>query len=217
MKTIRLKLVRYFILGGLLSFVLFLFISLVSRSQNRSSILGPTAVFTAAQGDQSVATNVQDASSKLHLQEFHRVEVKDGRPVWEVRASEAKHFPEDNLIHVNQAALTVYRRGESPIEVRSKAARLLANGASLTKAVLEGEIAVHVDESVEISTDLATFDVAEQVITAPEHVVIKGPGYQIQGDGLRFLVDSKQFEFSRNVQSEFDQGAKGPRQGDAWK
>lgn len=208
MVVFKLKLFRKFLLVGLFLCGSFILFSLVSRSKSRSSILGPTSVFSGG-AVPSAGEAAEQAPSKIHLQEFHRVEVKDGVPIWEVKAEEAKHFPEENLIHVNKAYLKIYRKGESPVEISSKAARLFADATSLKTAVLEGDISVKIDTSLEVDAQLATFDVSSQLITAPDSVKVRGPGYEIEGDGMKFLVDKRQFELARNVRSRFEQNQRG--------
>src|SRR5262245_18802407 len=84
-----------------IAYLLFLGGVVIFRSSTRASVLSSIGTDLA-----TLPENVSDQSggsvtSKLLLEDFHRIEVKNGRPVWEIRAKDAKYYPKDFVIHVN--------------------------------------------------------------------------------------------------------------------
>ncbi len=194
---------------GLGAFLLFLITTAFLRSSNRGSLL--------SSGKQSIpesllggAGNGREEASEVHLQEFHRVEVKEGKPAWEIHAREARFFPDQKLTHVNDASLTIYRAKNSFVGMRSKAAKLFMNGTSLSKADLEGDVVVSIDDSVFTQTDFATYDVQTGLVKAPGHVSINGSGFEIKGTGLEAIVENHEMTLQDNVTSRFDSWADVP-------
>ncbi len=181
----------------------------VYRSSNRTSVL------SAINNDAAtLPENMSDQSagvlSKLLLEDFHRVEVKNGRPVWEIRAKDAKYFPKDLVIHVNEAQLKIYseKRG---VRVKAEAAKLYRSETSLARAALDGNIVIETGDGMFIHTDSAEFDAVAKVFQAPAGVEIHGEGFSVKGEGFRFYVESGIVSFSRNVQCSFETGAKIPQ------
>ncbi len=199
-------------IGGI-AFICLLIAVMAYRSSNRSSIIGAGEIISDANTTDSSPVG-SGKESRLHLQDFHRVEVKDGKPSWEVRAKEAKFFAEENLTHVNDANLIFYREKNSKINVSAQVATLhhgaseegnsTSSTASLGKAELEGNLIILVDDSVTIKSDYALYDAVKGEIVAPNDVVIEGPQFTVSGKGLRFTIDSQEIELIENVQSRFE-------------
>ncbi len=199
-----------FLLAGCLFFS-FLVITAIVKSVGRRSVLfveSPTA-------EQSTEFNSLDqlktASSKLRLQDFHRVEVKGGRSVWEVKAKDARYYPSRNVTHVNDADVVIYRSADSSVRITSRAAKLHLSENALDRAELEGSVLVVLDDGVTIDTEYAVYDAATQEINAPGRVVIKGEGYQVEGIGLDVEIDNEIVKLSDRVYSAFEPDAKAPR------
>ncbi len=125
------------------SFILLLIMLVFFRSVDRHSLVSHDS------GDEprSAAAAVS-GGSELHLQEFHRVEVKNGKKMWEVRATDAKYFPADSIVHVNDAEVMVYQAKGEPVGFRARSARLLLAGDSLQSAELEGNVIVQVTKTI---------------------------------------------------------------------
>ncbi|MCB0358712.1 MAG: LPS export ABC transporter periplasmic protein LptC [Bdellovibrionales bacterium] len=143
-------------------------------------------------------------TSALRLQDFHRIQVKDGRPVWEVRASDAMYYSAEELAHVNDAHVTMYREDGSAVRIRARAGKLHLSGQSLERAELEGDVHVALDESMNLVTERATYDSVAQLLICPDFARVFGPGYTVEGNELRAHVDTRVATFGANVRSRFE-------------
>jgi len=203
---------RHFFLLVLFAFLLFLAGQLIIRSMKRHSIFEGNAVFQL--DDKSFAELDLSArdGSKLHLQDFHRVEVKNGARVWEVMAKDAKYYADDAITHVNDASVVIYRSGQSSIELSSKAARLYLDDKSrgVDRVHLEGETKVTINQSLHVESELATYDSKGSVVTVPGEALVSGDGFEIHGRGLAFDVVSEQISINSDVHSIFLPGAEAP-------
>lgn len=208
------RLLRYLFLGLAVGFLVFLGFMVYTRSKDRQSVIHP--INSAATNSAVVSANAgsgkdSDAgNSELHLQEFHRVEVKDGRTLWEVRAQDARYFVDQGVTQVNEVMLRVYRENGSPLDLRAKAAKLHLQNDSLKEVELQGSISVQDQDGFSVYSELAYFDVSQGVIRSPSRVIVKGQGYELEGVGMELLLESQQVSLVEQVRSEFTLGAKPP-------
>ena len=178
------------------------------RSSQRHSVVNFGDFTGGAQS--GIVSEQANSLSKLTLEDFHRVEVKHGRTVWEVRAKDAKYYPQDFVTHVNSAELTIFREKQDDVVVKSDAAKLYMGGATLSRAVLDGNIHIAGDNGLQVKTQAAEFDAAAKVFSADGSVNISGTGYEVNGQGFRYAVESGLLTFARDVHCRFDSGAKMP-------
>ena len=197
-----------FLVFGIM-FFLYLVGSSLLTSRDRLSLSMINTL--SSTGEQTVISHHDgDDVSKLRIQDFHRLEVKDGRPVWEIRARDANYFHLQATTHVNDATVTVYRPKQRPVTIHADVGRLTINGSTLLGAVLEGHVSVAVEDSLTAEAQHAEYQATSRVITAPDLVKINGNGYLVSGEGMEMQIDTENITIRRNVISHFDPGAKVP-------
>ena len=209
MSAIKIRKIQGIFLLFAVAFFLFLVAAIVSRSTGRSSLWG-------SERDTSLSESLplpkvsDNNQSEIHLQDFHRVEVKEGRKLWELRAKDAKYFASEGVTQVNEAAMIIYRPEQPAVNVSSRSAKLYLEGESLSRVELEGDIVVAIDNSIEMRSGLAFLDMTQRLLRAPAHATLAGPGYEVQGVELEVDIDQQNVRFYRDVESRFEQGAKVP-------
>jgi len=188
------------LVGG--SFLVFIIVSsfLASRSKTKGT------VFTQSQSEAD--SKVQ--SSQLFLQDFSRIMLKHGKKTLEVKATSGKFLPQDAITYLTQAEVKVQRENGKVVKFRSRNARLFMDGDQVHRADLEGEVVVQFEEGLEVHSELATYDADTQQIKVPDHAIIQGTAYQIEGDGLEADIDSEVIRILRDVRSKFEKGAAMP-------
>lgn len=191
------RLQRFFLLFGVL-FVLSLLASIIVRSVLRPSTLRST----------ESEAGLTQSSSQLHLQEFNRVQVKEGKPVWEIKAKDAKYFTQENITQVSQPDLLVHRQKDEPLRLKGKLAKLVLDGEALKRAEVEGSVAVDLNQTTTMKTESGTYTTDTQLLTAPGAVYIVGRGFIVQGKGMTFAVESEELTLHSDVSTMFEQGAR---------
>lgn len=187
--------------------------TLMIRSQQRKSILEGEAL-DGEQGSFSELSSAGKRGTRLHLQNFHRVEVRDGRPVWEVKARNANYFAQDFVAHVNDPSVIIHRSEQSVVSLKSEAGRLYLKDESILRAELEGKIVVAFEDSVTIYADFAVYNARERHIEAPGAVTVTGKGFEVRGVGADLLIDDQIVKFLDQVNSRFSPEAKPPEASD---
>ena len=180
------------------------------RSRQRTSIFSAVDAHATAANQFAGMAEPSAEGSKLFLQEFRRIEIKNGQPAWEVEATDAQHYSKEGVTHLNDAKLIVYREQDSKVRLTAKSAKLRSQGDTLARAELLGDIVVSLDSDLVLETQLALYHILTGKITAPERVNILGEGYSIKGDKLSANLNAQTLKLSGNVVSVFTPGAKAP-------
>lgn len=188
--------------GAGVAFVVFLALSVGYRSGMRSSS-GPLGS-ALAPGQAPVKG---DEPSKLHVEEFFRVQVQQGRETCEVRAHDAKYYAQDNVTFVTSAEVKVFRRKKKPVLISADSARLYLEGDTMKHVNLQGNVRVEIENSAVLKTDMADYDADTQYVSAPGFVTISGPGYETSGSGMEMQVDADTVTLLKDVKSRYEQGA----------
>lgn len=189
------------------AFALVLMLTVGIRSEARRSVLSDRG-----EGSSGVmGSDPDETGTRIQLQDFHRVEVKDGRPVWEVRAKDAQYFAQQRLTHVNDSAVTVYRRDRSVVHINAASAKLYMTQESVDRAELEGNVVVNLGESGTVKTDMAVYQARTREIVAPGRVNIEGSGYEVTGERLNLDLERQLVTLSERVKSRFSAKAEIPK------
>ena len=202
---------RFLQRGVLLLLAAFLLIfvgNIFYRSQTRASFSSGADVLGSNVG---VGTDDASSQSDFQLTEFHRVEVKDGKRIWEIEAFEAKYYPEEELTHVNDARVVIHQEDGTRIVIRSKGAKLHMPKKQLSRAELEGDIVLTVHDEMVIHTETATYDVLDKRIFAPGIVSINGRGFEVDGIGMEVDIAAEEIQLLDDVTSLIHANAEVPR------
>jgi LPS export ABC transporter protein LptC len=125
-----------------------------------------------------------------HIQNFHRVKVKNGHMVWEIKAEDAQYYEKDNSVVVRAPEVSVYTSaGTLEAWLTSKDGRLALEGEDkeVSSVTLTGAVVVWLND-LELQTDVATYERERDLITAPGPVVIKGRDLDVHAQGMEVDV-----------------------------
>ena len=126
----------------------------------------------------------------IHLQDFHRTDIKDAIKRWEVRANDAVHYMNEGITRAHKASVIIYRTDGSTVLLEAANARIVSSKGVVSKVELEGEIKVTLNNEIKITTNVAAFEESLGRVVTPSRVFLEGPGYSITGVGLELEVDT---------------------------
>ena len=192
-----------------LGFLLLLIAMVLINSSKRSSVLGADTSSSMSEEYFTGLSQPGSDSSRLRLQDFHRVAIKDGRTIWEVRASDAQYYSAEGISHLNKASLILYQKDDSTIALKADAAKLHMTESGLSRAELLGNVVVNWENAMQIHTESALYELESSKISAPEWVKIDGDGYIVEGEGLYAHIDEQRVTLARNVKSVFTENNSG--------
>lgn len=175
------------------------------------------AVSAASRSRQHTKSVLSEGSSRepvpasgVRLQDFSRVQIKEGKKSWEIKAQDAQFVAAENITHVTSPVITFPREGKEPVIVHAERARLFMAGENVERAELEGSVKVELGTGTIVYSDFAVYESETDQIEAPGKVLISGEGYETRGDGLELNIRTEEVYLLRDVSSKFNRGAKVP-------
>ena len=136
-----------------------------------------------------------------HMQNFHRIKVKNGHMEWEIKADDAQYYQKQNEIVVLVPEVTIYtEQGVQRAWLTGKEAHLglVDDGKEVGSMELRGDVILWLDD-LELRTDTATYDRDRDLITAPGAVVITGRTMNVNADGMEVDVTPQHIRLLENV------------------
>ncbi len=133
-----------------------------------------------------------------HIQDFHRVKVRDGRKVWEVSADDAQYFDEEKTVVVRDAAIQLFLSDGRIVGLRGDEGRILLDGREISEVQLNGQIEVTLADYV-VHTARATYYHDRQVISVPTPVDISGNALHLRGDRMEIDVSNQSVSLLSNI------------------
>jgi LPS export ABC transporter protein LptC len=122
------------------------------------------------------------------IQNFRRVKVEHGRTVWEITATDAQFFEQENQIVVLEPKVTFFMKEEGrQAHLRGTQGRIALEGREMSAITLRGSVVVQLDD-MELQTEEATYERTKDLITAPGDVTIRGRRLDVRGKGMEVQV-----------------------------
>ncbi len=132
------------------------------------------------------------------IQNFHRVEVKDGKKAWELEAEEAQYLAENHQVLVRKPRTTLYMKDGETVVASGDQGKVQIHGKELQKAELHDNVEVQVRGFVVRAGD-AIYDRATDLIRVNGRVTIVGEQLQLSGNDMVVFVKDSRFELGRPV------------------
>jgi LPS export ABC transporter protein LptC len=136
-----------------------------------------------------------------HMQNFHRIKVKNGHMEWEIKADDAQYYQKQNEIVVRVPEVTIYtEEGVQRAWLTGKEAHLglVDDGKEVGSMELRGDVILWLDD-LELRTNTATYDRDRDLITAPGAVTITGRTMNVNADGMEVDVTPQHIRLLENV------------------
>jgi LPS export ABC transporter protein LptC len=133
------------------------------------------------------------------IQNFHRIEIREGKKSWELVADEAQYLQDRNQVLVRKPRTTLYMKdGEKVIVSGNQGTVEFLNGKDLQKAVLHDSVEVLVRGFV-IRAEEAIYERSAEKIVASGPVTIVGEELQVAGIDMTVYVKDSRFELGKSV------------------
>jgi len=144
------------------------------------------------------------------IQNFRRVKMEGDRMAWEVAASEARYFEEDDAIVVTGPKVSFYlKEGDSVISVSGASGRIVLNGREMDRAELEGGIEVRFRDYL-VQTERAVYDRELGTVVSPQSVSVSSEGLTLTGGAMTVEMETQRMRLDGAVETVFrDSGGKG--------
>ena len=141
--------------------------------------------------------------SALHMKDFHRSKIEDGRKVWEIFGDEANYYKEQKEAIVKKPRFYYYDKKGETAEATGEVARVYLNDKELEKMELQGGIQVSYQGNV-LKSEEAIYVPAKDRIVLPSRTVVIGDGIELEGSSMEVELQGKKMRLLRNVKTRIE-------------
>ena len=141
--------------------------------------------------------------SALHVKDFRRAKVENGRKVWEVMGEEADYYKDQKEAVIKKPRFLYYDRDGEVAETSGEVARMFLSEKELEKLQIEGGIQVNYQNYVLKSAE-AIYLPGQQRIVLPKRTTLVGGGFELEGSSMEVELDSKIIRLLNNVKTKIE-------------
>ncbi len=136
----------------------------------------------------------EPTKSQGKIEAFHLTEVQEGDKSWVLKAEKADFLKERHLIRISDIRMEFYGPAKSAVKLTCQEGSVNTDSREVN---LQGQVEIEFGE-VRIKTALVIYQPNERLLLAPEHLVLEGPNFTINGKGLRLEVRQRRLELSEH-------------------
>jgi LPS export ABC transporter protein LptC len=141
--------------------------------------------------------------SALHMRDFHRAKIEEGRKVWEIFGDEANFYKEQKEAVIKKPRFSYYDKKGEAAEVVGDLAKLFFTEKELQKLELEGGVEVTYKGYVLKSAEAVYLPEKQQIIL-PHRTTIATDGIESEGSSMEVELEEKKVRLLRNVKTKIE-------------
>ncbi|MDH3445031.1 MAG: LPS export ABC transporter periplasmic protein LptC [Deltaproteobacteria bacterium] len=141
--------------------------------------------------------------SALHVKDFRRAKVENGRKVWEVVGDEADFYKDQKEAVIKKPRFLYYDRDGEAAEVSGEVARMFLGEKDLEKLQIEGGIQVNYQDYI-LRSEEAVYIPERQRIFLPKRTTVTGRGFELEGASMEVELESQKIRMLNNVKTKFE-------------
>jgi LPS export ABC transporter protein LptC len=141
--------------------------------------------------------------SALHMKDFHRAKVENGRKIWELFGDEANYYKEQKEAVIKKPRFFYYDKKGEVIETTGDVARIYLNEKELERMELSGGIQVTFQGYL-LKSEQANYLATKDQIELPTRTTVTGEGMQLEGSRMEVEMESKKIRLIDNVKTKME-------------
>jgi LPS export ABC transporter protein LptC len=139
----------------------------------------------------------------LHIKDFHRAKIEDGRKVWEIFGDEANYYKQQKEAVVRKPRFYFYDSKGEVAETSGEVARIFLNEKELEKMELQGGIRVSYQGYV-LKSEEAIYLPATDQIVLPSRAVLTSEGMELEGASMEVELQDRKVRLLNNVKTKIE-------------
>lgn len=141
--------------------------------------------------------------SALHMRDFHRSKIEDGRKVWEVFGDDANFYKEQKEAVIKKPRFVYYDKKGEAAQAVGNVARLFFNEKELQKMEMQGNIEVTYNGYI-LKSEEAVYLPEKQRIFLPTKTTIASEGIASEGSSMEVELEDKKVRLLQNVKTKIE-------------
>jgi len=141
--------------------------------------------------------------SALHMKDFHRAKVENGRKVWELFGDEANYYKDQKEAVIKKPKFYYYDRKGEAIVTTGEQARIYLNEKELDRMELIGGIEVSF-QGYKLESEQAQYLATKDQIILPSRTTVTGEGLALEGSRMEVEMETKKIRLINNVKTKVE-------------
>src|SRR5215471_13229720 len=141
--------------------------------------------------------------SALHMKDFRRAKIEDGRKVWEIVGDEANYYKEQKQAVIKNPRFYYYDKKGETAETTGEVAKLFFKEKELEQMQLHGNVEVNY-QGYTLRSEEAIYLPDKQQIVLPKKATVVGEGLQMEGSSMQVELDEKKVRLIQNVKTKLE-------------
>jgi|SRR4029434_266702 LPS export ABC transporter protein LptC len=141
--------------------------------------------------------------SSLHMKDFHRSKIENGRKVWELFGDEASYFKEQKEAVIKKPRFYYYDKKGEVAETTGDEAHIYLNEKELEKMELRGAVQVTFQGYV-LNSQEANYLPAKDQIILPNRTTVVGEGLRLEGARMEVELEEKKIRLLQQVKTKIE-------------
>jgi LPS export ABC transporter protein LptC len=141
--------------------------------------------------------------SALHMRDFHRSKIEEGRKVWEIFGDDASFYKEQKEAVIKKPRFIYYDKKGEAAQAVGNVARLFFNEKELQKMEMQGNIEVTYNGYI-LKSEEAVYLPEKQRIFLPSKTTIASEGIASEGSSMEVELDDKKVRLLNNVKTKIE-------------
>ena len=141
--------------------------------------------------------------SALHMKEFHRAKIENGRKIWELFGDEASYFKEQKEAIIKKPRFYYYDKKDEVVETTGDEAHLYINEKELERMELRGDIQVSFQGYV-LKSEEANYLPAKDQVILPNRTTVVGEGIELEGSSMEIELEDRKIRLVHRVKTKIE-------------
>jgi LPS export ABC transporter protein LptC len=139
----------------------------------------------------------------LHIKDFHRAKIENGRKVWELFGDEANYMKDKKEAFITKPRFLYYDKKDQPAETSAETAHIFLNEKELERLELKGGVRVTMQGYV-LTSESANYLPAKEQISLPTRTQVVGEGISLEGASMEVELEDKKIRLVRDVKTKIE-------------
>jgi LPS export ABC transporter protein LptC len=141
--------------------------------------------------------------SALHMKEFHRAKIENGRKIWELFGDEASYFKEQKEAIIKKPRFYYYDKKDEVVETTGDEAHLYINEKELERMELRGDVQVSFQGYL-LKSEEANYLPAKDQIVLPNRTTVVGEGIELEGASMEVELEDRKIRLVHRVKTKIE-------------
>jgi len=141
--------------------------------------------------------------SALHMRDFRRAKIEDGRKVWEIVGDEAHYYKDQKQTVIKNPRFYYYDKKGETAETTGEVAKLFFNEKELEQMQLQGNIQVNY-QGYTLKSEEAVYLPDKQQIVLPKKATVVSDGLELEGSSMQVELEDKKVRLLQNVKTKLE-------------